>query len=60
VTIQERIEKRKENARRISNDIAQVRAQIKALSEKEQALLQEAIGNNEALKELREIAESNT
>jgi hypothetical protein len=58
MTVQERIEKRIENAKRIANDLAQVNAQLQVLTDRKQKLLEEAIGNNEALKELRELCDS--
>ena len=55
MTIQERIEKRTQNGQRIVNEMNETRAQIQALQKKLEALTGEAIGNNEALKELREM-----
>ena len=55
MTIKERIEKRVENGQRIVNEMNETRAQIQALQKKLEALTGEAIGNNEALKELREM-----
>lgn len=55
MNIQERIEQRIEKAGRIAGELNQVNAQIQALNERRQQLIEEAIGNNEALKELREL-----
>jgi ABC-type transporter Mla subunit MlaD len=55
MNIQERIEQRLKNAQRIAQELNEVNQKIQALTEQRQQLIEEAIGNNEALKELREL-----
>lgn len=56
MNIQERIEQRMKNAQRIAQELNEVNLKIQTLNEKRQKLIEEAIGNNEVLKELKEIA----
>jgi hypothetical protein len=57
MNIQERIEQRLKNAQRIAQELNEVNQKIQALNERRQQLIEEAIGNNEVLKELKEIAD---
>lgn len=60
MNIQERIEQRLKNAQRIAQELNEVNQKIQALTEQRQQLIEEAIGNNEVLKELRELKQQET
>lgn len=55
MNIDERINRRTESNQRITSELKQIEAQLQALNEQRQKLIAEAIGNNEVIKELREL-----
>ena len=55
MNIDERINRRTESNQRITGELKQIEAQLQALNEQRQKLIAEAIGNNEVIKELREL-----